>query len=137
MDEFNGCMPFFCQVKIVASDFMRMLEFYRILGLEFEISDGHASAKLPNGTVLEIDAGSVVAVWDSGWDGTTGGNTFLGFSVDTRDAVDRFYQLMSAAGRRVHLAPHEAPWGRRLAIVDDPDGNPVAIMGPLDSPGHG
>ncbi|MGI5219406.1 VOC family protein [Nocardia sp. CA-290969] len=130
MDEADGDTPFFCQIKIVASDLSRSLEFYRLLGAEFEVSGGHAAATLPNGTVFEIDEAPVVAGWDSGWNGTTGGSTVLGFSVGTSDAVDRLHRLLSGAGRCEHLAPHDAPWGRRLAIVDDPDGNPVAIMGP-------
>ena len=30
------------------------------------------------------------------------------------------------------LAPIDAFWGARYAIVDDPDGNHVGIMGPQD-----
>jgi catechol 2,3-dioxygenase-like lactoylglutathione lyase family enzyme len=130
MHEYIGSVPFFCQIKIAASDFLKTLAFYRMLGLVFEVTDGHASAILPNGTVLEVDAVSTIAAWDSGWDGTTGGSTFLGFSVDSPDAVDRLYHMMCAAGWRAHLAPHDAPWGRRLAIINDPDDNPVSIMGP-------
>jgi uncharacterized glyoxalase superfamily protein PhnB len=28
--------------------------------------------------------------------------------------------------------PFDAPWGERFAIVEDPDGNPVAIASPVD-----
>jgi uncharacterized glyoxalase superfamily protein PhnB len=37
---------------------------------------------------------------------------------------------MTAAGYVGHLAPIDAFWGARFAIVDDPDGNVVGLHGP-------
>jgi uncharacterized glyoxalase superfamily protein PhnB len=35
-----------------------------------------------------------------------------------------------AAGHRSHLAPFDAFWGARYAVVLDPDGNRVGISSP-------
>jgi hypothetical protein len=39
----------------------------------------------------------------------------------------------SAAGYRAQQAPYDAFWGARYAIVEDPDGNAIGLMGPADA----
>ncbi len=39
---------------------------------------------------------------------------------------------MTSAGYTGHLAPFDAFWGARYAVIDDPDGNHVGIMSPMD-----
>jgi len=56
----------------------------------------------------------------------------LGFSVATRDDVDRIYAEVTGAGYTGQQAPYDAFWGARYAIVADPDGNAVGIMSPSD-----
>ena len=40
--------------------------------------------------------------------------------------------MLLAAGGRGHLAPWDAFWGQRYAVVLDPDGNVVNLFAPLD-----
>jgi uncharacterized glyoxalase superfamily protein PhnB len=56
----------------------------------------------------------------------------IGFSVQTRAAVDEIYAELTGAGHAGIQAPYDAFWGARYAIVADPDGNHVGIMSPLD-----
>jgi lactoylglutathione lyase len=45
--------------------------------------------------------------------------------------VDRFVDELGAAGVPVLAEPADQVWGERVAYVEDPDGNPVHIRGPL------
>jgi uncharacterized glyoxalase superfamily protein PhnB len=110
------------------------LAFYRRLGLALEVAPGaqHAAAKLANGVSLEFDTTSFVPHFDSGWNGTTGGSAVLGFQLASREAVDETYADLTGAGYRGHQKPYDAFWGARYAIVDDPDGNGVGLMSPID-----
>jgi catechol 2,3-dioxygenase-like lactoylglutathione lyase family enzyme len=125
--------PVFNQLNLVVRDLEATLAFYRMLGLAVEAAPGgHASVKLPNGVAVEFDTTEFVGLWDSGWTGATGGSTVLGFGVGSRAAVDELYGELTAAGHRGRQAPYDAFWGARYAIVEDPDGNPVGIMSPVD-----
>lgn len=126
--------PVLSQLNLVARDMDSTLTFYRRLGLEIEAEPGafHAAANLPGGMLIEWDSTEFFSQWDTGWGGTTGGSTVLGFWVATRDAVDEIYADLTGAGNRGHQPPYDAFWGGRYAIVDDPDGNSVGIMSPQD-----
>jgi uncharacterized glyoxalase superfamily protein PhnB len=52
--------------------------------------------------------------------------------MPSRADVDRIYAELSSAGYVGHLAPHDAFWGARYAVVDDPDGNVVGLQSPMD-----
>jgi len=41
-------------------------------------------------------------------------------------------QELTGAGYGSRLAPHDAFWGGRYAILIDPDLNQVGLMGPID-----
>ena len=56
----------------------------------------------------------------------------MGFSVPSREAVDERYGELIAAGYTGLQPPYDAFWGARYAIVEDPDGNHVGLMSPLD-----
>jgi uncharacterized glyoxalase superfamily protein PhnB len=88
---------------------------------------------MPNGTRLEFDNHAMVRIWHPNWRGTA--NTprlVLGFSLPTREAVDDLYADLTGAGHVGREAPHDAFWGSRYAIVQDPDGNDVGLMSPQD-----
>lgn len=123
------------QLNIVVSNMDATLAFYRQVGLEIDAKAdaAHASITLPNGVLIEFDATRFVAKWDSGWKGTVGGSTVLGFSLESRDAVDALYNDLMQSGHRGRQQPYDAFWGARYAIVEDPDGNPVGLMSPVDA----
>ena len=56
----------------------------------------------------------------------------LGFAVSSGEAVDALYGDLVAAGHRGRQPPYDAFWGARYAIVEDPDGNGVGLMGPVE-----
>jgi catechol 2,3-dioxygenase-like lactoylglutathione lyase family enzyme len=122
------------QLNLVVRDMEATLGFYRELGLAIVLApDGrHASAKLENGLALEFDTTDFAHEWDSGRRGATGGGAVIGFSVGSREEVDRIYSDLTAAGHRAHQPPYDAFWGARYAIVDDPDGRPVGFMSPIE-----
>jgi catechol 2,3-dioxygenase-like lactoylglutathione lyase family enzyme len=126
--------PLLNQVNVVVRDMEATAAFYRRLGLPLEVAPGsqHAAARLPNGVSLEFDTTDFVPQFDSGWSGSTGGSTVLGFEVGSREAVDETYADLTAAGHRGRQRPYDAFWGARYAIVDDPDGNGVGLMSPIE-----
>ena len=88
---------------------------------------------MPNGKHLEFDSTDFVPQWDSGWSGSTGGSTVLGFGVRSREDVDARYAELVAAGYRGRQPPYDAFGGARYAIIDDPDGNGVGFMSPIEA----
>ncbi len=126
--------PILSQLNLPVSDMGASLAFYRRLGLEAEVTpDGrHAALHLANGFLLELDTKDFVAMWDSGYDGRTGGGAVIGFSVPARRAVDELSASMTGAGYRGRQPPYDAAWGARYAIISDPDGNGIGLMSPVD-----
>jgi uncharacterized glyoxalase superfamily protein PhnB len=129
--------PVLNQVNVIARDFEVSLNFYRTLGLEIaggmEWPPGsgahHAAVQLLNGVKLEFDDPAMVRIYaeDAGLRGP-----IVGFTYPSADAVDAAFERLTAAGYPVRQAPFDAFWGARYAIVEDPDGNAVGIMGPID-----
>lgn len=121
------------QINIIVSDMDAALRFYRHLGWDIVLaSDSHAVADLPGGVSVDFDTQEFAGVWDHGYSGGTGGTTVLGVTVGSREAVDATFAELSSLGRGGRQEPYDAFWGARYAIVEDPDGNPVGIMSPVD-----
>jgi uncharacterized glyoxalase superfamily protein PhnB len=85
---------------------------------------------MPNGFRLEFDSVAFAERW--GTPAPTGSMGVLGFSLASRDDVDRRYGELTGAGYRGRKPPHDAFWGARYAILEDPDGNGVGLMSPID-----
>jgi catechol 2,3-dioxygenase-like lactoylglutathione lyase family enzyme len=132
MTDVSG--PAFSQLNLVVSDMEAATAFWRRLGLSPEVTPGgaHAAADLPGGLHIEWDTAEFAAQWDSGSHGPLSGSTVFGFAVATRQAVDDIYADLTAAGYRGRQVPYDAFWGSRYAIVEDPDGNPVGLMSPME-----
>lgn len=126
--------PVFNQLNLVVRDMDATVAFYRRLGLAIEAEPGaqHVAVTMPNGMLVEFDSTDFVPQWDAGWLGSTGGSTVFGFGVPTRDAVDRVYADLTGVGYRAHQPPYDAFWGARYAMVEDPDGNAVGVMSPIE-----
>jgi catechol 2,3-dioxygenase-like lactoylglutathione lyase family enzyme len=124
----------FRQLNLVVRDMAASLRFYRSLGLTIddERDAHHVEVHFENGFSLELDTPTSVAFWDSGWNGATGGSSVLGFAFSRHEKVDETFASLIAIGARARQRPYDAFWGARYAIVEDPDGNPVALSGPLD-----
>jgi catechol 2,3-dioxygenase-like lactoylglutathione lyase family enzyme len=129
--------PVLAQLNLVVADMAASVAFYRRLGLHVDdtrpFSAHHVEVRMPGGFILELDSVEFAKRWDTGWRGGHGsGRNVIGFSVASRQAVDDRYAELTDAGYAGHQAPGDAFWGARYAIVDDPDGNPVGIMSPID-----
>ena len=126
--------PLLSQLNLPVGDMEASLGFYRGLGLSVDAEPGaeHVAIRFPGGMLLELDSAGFVRQWDSGYAGSRGGSAVIGFAVASREAVDTTYQALLGAGGRPRQRPYDAFWGARYAIVDDPDGNPVGLMSPID-----
>jgi catechol 2,3-dioxygenase-like lactoylglutathione lyase family enzyme len=84
---------------------------------------------VPGGIDLDLDSIEFAGHWNHGW---RGGMGVLGFKVDNRERVDEIYADLVAAGYRRQQPPYDAFWGARYAVIEDPDGNAVGIMSPVN-----
>jgi catechol 2,3-dioxygenase-like lactoylglutathione lyase family enzyme len=132
------------------------LAFYRKLGLEIpdtaiwrtESGPHHVAVSMPNGIDFDLDSAQLATSYNAGWTADSAARSVIGFSLPAREAVDeRYGELISlpareavderygeliAAGYTGLQPPYDAFWGARYAIVEDPDGNQVGLMSPLD-----
>ena len=130
-----GHQPVLSQLNLAVRDMDATVAFYRRLGLPVEAEPGaqHVAVTLSSGLLIEWDTTDFIAQWDAGWAGSTGGSTVLGFSLPAPQAVDETYADLTGAGYKGHQQPYDAFWGARYAIVEDPDGNGIGLMSPIDA----
>lgn len=122
---------------LVVSNMAASLAFYRRLGLDVppEADDQpHAEADLGGGMRLAWDTEDTIRSFDPSWSPPTGGHRVgLAFACDNPADVDAAWTDLTGAGYDGHLAPWDAFWGMRYAVVHDPDGTMVALFAPLPS----
>ncbi|PZF80471.1 VOC family protein [Jiangella anatolica] len=125
--------PRFNAIGFAVADMARSLEFYRALGLDVpDAADApHAEVELAPGVRLLLDTHATIASFDPGFTPQSGGHGSLAFDCGTPAGVDETYERMVAAGAKSHLAPWDAFWGQRYAVVLDPDGNGVDFYAAL------
>jgi catechol 2,3-dioxygenase-like lactoylglutathione lyase family enzyme len=135
--------PPFDQVNLVTADLDATLAFYRRLGVtvpdhpaDWPPGSGahHVDATTPDGRPLEFDDLPMARLWHAGVrdDPNPAPGTVLGFSLASRELVDRRYAELVDAGYAGRQPPYDAFWGSRYAIVQDPDGRDVGLMSPRD-----
>jgi catechol 2,3-dioxygenase-like lactoylglutathione lyase family enzyme len=135
--------PILDQINLVCGDVEASLAFYRRLGVEIPDSRiwrtatgaHHISAadqSADEAIAFDLDSTAFAQRWNSSWKGRTDlrGRVIVGFSVPTRTDVDDVYRDMTGAGYRGLQGPHDAFWGARYAIIEDPDGIAVGVMSP-------
>lgn len=122
-------------IGLVVSDMAASLAFYRLLGLEVPADaddQPHVEVTLPGGLRLAWDTVDVVRSFDPDWSAPTGGHrAALAFDCGDPAGVDGAFDLLVGAGHDGHLAPWDAFWGQRYAVVHDPDGNAVDLFAAL------
>ncbi len=123
-------------VELVVSDMAATLAFYRRLGLEIpDAADGepHVEVELGGGLHLAFDTEDTVRSFDPGWTRPTGGGhrAALAFAGEGPGDVDAAWTELTGAGYEGHLAPWDAFWGMRYAVLRDPDGTPVDLFAAL------
>jgi catechol 2,3-dioxygenase-like lactoylglutathione lyase family enzyme len=129
-------------LDLVARDMDATIAFYRRLGLDIPESAiwrtpsgaHHVDLELPNGFHLHFDSIPLAKSFDRGWseEGGGGRTTIIGFSLPSREAVDDRYGDLVGAGYVGRQPPYDAFWGARYAVIEDPDGNHVGLMSPVD-----
>jgi catechol 2,3-dioxygenase-like lactoylglutathione lyase family enzyme len=123
-------------IELVVSDMAATLAFYRLLGLDLPAdadTQPHVDADLGGGLHLAFDTEDTIRSFDPGWTppGAGGHRAALAFACDSPAAVDEAWTEITGAGYAGHLAPWDAFWGMRYAVVHDPDGTPVDLFAPL------
>ncbi len=123
------------QVNVVVPDMDAAVAFYRALGFEVQESgdewDNHHRRVNAGGTLgFDLDSVSFAKMWNRGWQG--GGGVVVTFRTEEREAVDRLFERLIAAGYEGDQPPFDAMWGARFAVIRDPAGNSIGIMSPVD-----
>jgi len=121
----------FNQLNLVVRDIDAATDFYSRLGVQFaDRRPDHRSATNTGRFDFDLDSRSFARVWNSG--AADASTVVIGFGVASREEVDRLCADLAAAGYRVQQRPYDAFWGARYAVLEDPDGNPVGLMSPID-----
>jgi uncharacterized glyoxalase superfamily protein PhnB len=128
--------PVFNQVNLVVRDMRATVDFYERLGVVVqptapEWERHHRNVESDEGLHFDLDSSVFAQQWDEGWPSDQTG-AVLGFRFESADAVDETYASLTAAGHAGQQPPHDAFFGARYAVVTDPDGNAVGLMGPRD-----
>jgi catechol 2,3-dioxygenase-like lactoylglutathione lyase family enzyme len=133
--------PTFGHVDIICSDTRASVAFYRRLGLDIpteavwksEDDPHHVVARFAGGFELALDSIELTEGYDPGrTPSPSGADIYIVFNVPTRKDVDATYADMTGTGYEGHLAPFDAFWGARYAILNAPDGNKIGVMSPSD-----
>lgn len=119
-------------VGLVVDDMSASFAFYRMLGLDIPAeadSEGHVEVRLPSGLRVAWDTAEMVRSFDATWQPPSGGHRVgLAFLCSSPEEVDAVHHTLVEAGYGSHLAPWDAFWGQRYAVVIDPDGNHVDLF---------
>ncbi len=128
--------PRFDFIGLVVADMAASLAFYRRLGLDIPSgaeASPHVEVSLAGGLRLAWDTEETIRSFDDSWMRPSGGHRIaLAFTCDTPADVDANYDALVDVGTIGHLAPWDAFWGQRYAVVLDPDGNHVELCAPLE-----
>jgi catechol 2,3-dioxygenase-like lactoylglutathione lyase family enzyme len=123
-------------IELVVRDMATTLAFYRHLGVEIPgeaDQQPHVDTELADGLRIAWDTEDTVRSFDPGWSAPAGDGhrVALAFACDSPAEVDAAWAELTGAGYQGHLAPWNAFWGMRYAVVRDPDGTPVDLFAPL------
>ena len=80
---------------------------------------------------LAFDSQALAKRYNAGY-AAERGRVLIGFRLESREAVDAAWTLLIGHEHQGLQPPFDAFWGARYAIVEDPDGNPVGLMSPVD-----
>ncbi|WDZ82515.1 VOC family protein [Micromonospora cathayae] len=127
--------PRFDLVGMATTDMARTLDFYRRLGVDVPPgaeTEPHVEVTLPGGVRLAWDTVATLRSFDPDWTAGTGSPRIsLAFRCADPAEVDRYHAELTGAGFTGHLAPWDAVWGQRYAVLHDPEGNGVDLYAPL------
>jgi catechol 2,3-dioxygenase-like lactoylglutathione lyase family enzyme len=121
-------------LTLVVKDMEASVAFYRRLGVTVPDADPawpdiHRGGS-SGGMSVDFDTESFAPKWNAGHKTST--TAVIGIQLPSREAVDSAYDELTSAGHAGQQEPYDAFWGARYAVVEDPDGNAVGLMSPID-----
>ena len=127
-------LPVLIVIGVVVSDMAASLAFYRRLGLDIPAdadAEPHVEVALPGGLRARVrhrgDDPVVRRLVEAARRAAGIGSASRSRATTPAD-VDATYAMLTGSGSAGHLAPWDAFWGQRYAIVLDPDGNHVELF---------
>jgi catechol 2,3-dioxygenase-like lactoylglutathione lyase family enzyme len=117
-------------IGMITSDMKRSLEFYALLGLavpDFNPEEDHFDCDLGNGVRLMWDTLELAKEFLPGYIHGSGSSIGMAFECTSPSQVDETHASVLSAGFESLVAPWDAFWGQRYAIVKDPDGNAISL----------
>ncbi|HEY2707685.1 MAG TPA: VOC family protein [Caulobacteraceae bacterium] len=133
-------MARFNQINLIVRDMDATLAFYRRLGVELpedavwrtESGAHHANVDATADFGVDFDSHALAERYNRGFRAEQG-RVLIGVELESREAVDALWEALLAESVQGLQPPYDAFWGRRYAIVEDPDGNPVGLSSPRDA----
>ncbi len=127
------------QINLIAQNLHETLAFYRRLGIDIPEADvwesggqaHHARADAGGDVDLEFVSRKLAHSYNAGF-AAERGRVEVGIELASREAVDDLWTELISEGAQGLQPPFDAFWGARYAILEDPDGNPVALTSPVD-----
>jgi catechol 2,3-dioxygenase-like lactoylglutathione lyase family enzyme len=128
----------FSRINLVVRDVAASLAFYRRIGLELPegavwrvgAAAHHAKIGTAGPVDLELDSRGLAQAYNRGF-AAERGRVVIGVELDA------LWTGLLEDGAQGLQPPYDAFWGARYAIVEDPDGNPVGLMSPVDAARRG
>lgn len=121
-------------VELVVADMAASLAFYRRLGLDIPADaddQPHVDADF-GGLRIAFDTEATIRSFDPQWTPPKEGHRVaLAFACDSPAEVNAAWAELTGDGYHGHLAPWDAFWGMRYAVVHDPDGTPIDLFADL------
>lgn len=124
MTDIYEAPPIANLLVIRSDDIHRAVEFYRIMGMCFDL---HAHGSGPEHYASEV-AGFVFEIYPKKNEKDDTGHTRIGFRVDD---VERVVEMLREVNATVVTEPTDTEWGRR-AVVKDFDGHTIELVTPGD-----
>jgi catechol 2,3-dioxygenase-like lactoylglutathione lyase family enzyme len=117
-------------VSVTSSDINKTIEFYRILGFEFEKinqEEKHFEPVEKIGSArLMIDKKELIYKI-TGQNPEPGNHSVFAILYDNPDEVDDVVKKIKESKFKIVKEPWDAFWGQRYAIIEDPDGYKIDL----------
>lgn len=121
-------------VGVTSSDIRKSVEFYKILGFEFdEFDDGeqHVESVVKEGSIrLMIDHKELMESL-LGEEPKPGNHASFAIAYESANEVNEIVRNLIDSGFKVKKEPFDAFWGQRYAMVVDPEGYTVDLYAKL------
>lgn len=128
--------PTLHQTLLMVADLEASVAFYRdLVGLApEEVAESNAEFATGQSTLV-LEADFEPAVLDAfGLEepgDERGSGVIVAVGVEEPAAVDAVCERVAEAGETVRMEPTDVDWGRRMALIADPDGYTVEVSAPL------